>query len=1333
MKSIASYSFSIFLALSSLGSFSSTNTLAQVIPDDTLAEESSVVMPDVIINDLSSERIEGGALRGSILFHSFEGFDIAEEQGAYFSNPAVVNTIVSRVTGTSRSDILGTLGVLGEANLIFLNPNGILFGPNSQLDLRGSFTASTAGEVKLPNGEEFSALDPQLPSLLTMNIDPLVGLVFEDMGLEEITNEGILTTTEDLVLLANNLNLRGQLRAGQNLKLRAQNAIRINDSEQSPFVGFANERLEIQGSQETNIFALSHPDSGFFSGEDIILRSKNPVIGEARYWSGENFRVEYLDGSLGHLFSSSTPTIATGQDVSFGSYTGGPLRILAGGKVEISELVRVLGVEPATDTIAEVIPLSNGNNVEIDSALRPTLDIRAGIDWASVPSNLVNETFRDSLAFSNMASSADVSVGTIVSEPFFEEGFNVFLSNQYVPNSALSGNISVDSIDTGDIYGGGNIYIDAKNQIRVASALRASPSDLSTIDFSDIGLTFPEDTYFGNGGILNLLAVDNIFLEEGSNISSVGLLGGDILLESRADIFLDDAAIENIAFINSLVLQPETGGDVILRARNIDFSDGGRVLLRTFGTGNGGKITLIANDEIDLYGENAEGLLSGIYSTVAIGAKGSASGIEIDSASLSLREGAQIQSWTRGSGNAGEILIDAESFVEVDGSDRRDIFLSGDDPSYISSGVGINFQDIGNESITGVTEGLTINTPSLSLIGGGLSSNSIANGESGDIEINADSVSLLEGATIEAATFGLTDGGTIRINASDSVVVDGEDETLFSVGSEISSRSGLRQMENIFFPGLLLGNAGNIEINTENLLVSNGADLNASTFGSGDGGQIIINATESVTFDRLHDLTDEVPFGSIGTTAARTTAEAGSRGNAGNIIVNTAELAISNGADLSTSTFSSGDSGRLVINAQESVTLSSEVSEDRKSIIAVGVENTSATGSGSELFISTDALFMSSGGILSSRTRGNGNGGNLLINANNIFLEGSETQILASSLSGAEGRAGKIVVSSSRFESIDGAQIRTATASSQPAGDIVLNVSEQIRLSGENGGLFADTELTSSGQGGNIFVNSQLPGHPAVQAIEIVDGASISVDSQGLGRGGDINIRGNFLRLDNASSISAATQSSTGGNIALNIPGSLYLRRDSLISTNSLGDSSEAGNGGNINFNGGFIFAISQENSDITANAISGNGGLVTVNSEGIYGIAFRDRLTPFSDITASSEQGNPGNVSINTPEIDPTQGLTVLPEEPRETEITNDCQTATTQDSVEFFNLRRGGSPPSPSTVQSSSLAITPWIPSQLADPTQTLQTTSLSNPMSLEALSTNAPNSLTIACHAN
>lgn len=209
-KSLLTTTFS----LATLAGIVTINTaFAQIIPDQTLGVESSKITPIG-----AADLINGGATRGTNLFHSFQEFNIGVGRGAYFSNPTGIENIFSRVTGGNPSNILGTLGVLGNANLIFLNPNGIVFGANSSLDLRGSFVASTASSLLFDNGFEFSSTNPTAPPLLTVNIP--VGLGFRSNP-GRITNRSVATdldgnlvglqvdTGKSLALIGGDVNIPG--------------------------------------------------------------------------------------------------------------------------------------------------------------------------------------------------------------------------------------------------------------------------------------------------------------------------------------------------------------------------------------------------------------------------------------------------------------------------------------------------------------------------------------------------------------------------------------------------------------------------------------------------------------------------------------------------------------------------------------------------------------------------------------------------------------------------------------------------------------------------------------------------------------------------------------------------------------------------------------------------------------------------------------------------------------------------------------------------------------------------------------------------------------------
>ncbi|MEM1393635.1 MAG: S-layer family protein, partial [Cyanobacteria bacterium P01_H01_bin.150] len=175
---------------------------------------------------------------------------------------------------------------------------------------------------------------------------------------------------------------------------------------------------------------------------------------------------------------------------------------------------------------------------------------------------------------------------------------------------------------------------------------------------------------------------------------------------------------------------------------------------------------------------------------------------------------------------------------------------------------------------------------------------------------------------------------------------------------------------------------------------------------------------------------------------------------------------------------------------------------------------------------------------------------------------------------------------------------------------------------------------------------------------------------------------------------STTTRSNTGGDIDLNIQDLLLLRNGSQISTTA-GDEQFGGDGGNINVNSpdGFIVAFPNENSDITANAFEGNGGNVDIAAFGVFGIEFRDDLTGLSDITASSRFGFDGNVNIETPGIEPNPETVELAEDTQSTEVAQGCQVSG-EAAVAFFNIGRGGLPPSPGETLNSKDVIASWIP---------------------------------------
>ncbi|MCL2925379.1 MAG: filamentous hemagglutinin N-terminal domain-containing protein, partial [Trichodesmium sp. MAG_R04] len=296
--------FPLSLSLGYLG-VDIPGAIAQLQPDNTLGKENSVVTPNINIKGIESDRIDGGAQRGANLFHSFQEFNIQQGRGVYFSNPDGVQNILTRVTGNNGSNILGTLGVDGKADLFFINPNGIIFGPEAKLDVQCSFYGATADSILFQNGFEFASSDPQAPPLLTVNVP--IGLSLpENPGSILVEGQGhnISLGFNSLTFIAKNSRNRGlevgldQTLAlvGGDIFLRGGNLTskggRVElGSVQNGVVGITTDRTlsydknlkfgQILLSEESSIDVSGNGRVGFqIQGEEIKMRDSSIITVE---------------------------------------------------------------------------------------------------------------------------------------------------------------------------------------------------------------------------------------------------------------------------------------------------------------------------------------------------------------------------------------------------------------------------------------------------------------------------------------------------------------------------------------------------------------------------------------------------------------------------------------------------------------------------------------------------------------------------------------------------------------------------------------------------------------------------------------------------------------------------------------------------------------------------------------------------------------------------------------------------------------------------------------------------------------------------------------------
>jgi filamentous hemagglutinin family protein len=163
--------------------------------------------------------ITGGLNKGQTLFHSFTDFSVPKDGQANFSRPVGNRDIITRVTGGLFSDINGLVNTNG-ANFFLINPRGVVFGTNAQLNVGKSFFATTANGVDLVDAGgksyNFGVNGAGDAALLTVNSNVLFNpnkLIMggSDPGSRGIVNYGTLQTSKEshIGLIGGNVTLDG--------------------------------------------------------------------------------------------------------------------------------------------------------------------------------------------------------------------------------------------------------------------------------------------------------------------------------------------------------------------------------------------------------------------------------------------------------------------------------------------------------------------------------------------------------------------------------------------------------------------------------------------------------------------------------------------------------------------------------------------------------------------------------------------------------------------------------------------------------------------------------------------------------------------------------------------------------------------------------------------------------------------------------------------------------------------------------------------------------------------------------------------------------------------
>ncbi|MEO0967152.1 MAG: filamentous hemagglutinin N-terminal domain-containing protein [Cyanobacteria bacterium J06639_18] len=462
----------------------------------------------------------------------------------------------------------------------------------------------------------------------------------------------------------------------------------------------------------------------------------------------------------------------------------------------------------------------------------------------------------------------------------------------------------------------------------------------------------------------------------------------------------DKASLRNVQLSTATLLDASgiNGGSIQIQGAGVDITDGSVVLIQNIGSQGQPSLKINATESLELSGSRTSNLriaTLGLRDTTinSVSPKfrdllkkerrviGKAADIKISTKSLSLQDGARIGSTTNNKASGGNITIEAES-VEIIGRSTLN-------PNR-------------NSSIISFTTGDT-NTDG----------NFIRGGKAGNINISTKYLTAKDGGQVVGSSIGSGEGGNLIINSTYSIGI-------VSPQSFLGTRA------------FNVGNAGNVTISTTKLTATDGGRVDTSTLGPGSAGSITIDA-QSVNLSGTDKALGRLVPSSI-TSSANIPSQSAQRffgipaiptGKSGEITINTEELRIGNGAEVSVKNEGTGNAGSIKINS------------DKLNLNTQGkITAATASGEGGDIILQSNDLRSRQGEITTS-AGGTGNGGDITIKGDTITaLEKSAIRANA-----FEGRGGNIKIKATGLFVSPNSQI-TATSERGVDGNIEIDVEE---------------------------------------------------------------------------------------------------------------------------------------------------------------------------------------------------------------------------------------------------------------------------------------------------
>jgi len=641
----------------------STPAMAQIKPDGSVGTQ---VMPNVLINGVISDssadltvRIDGGTIKGANLFHSFSEFNISSGQGVYFTNPAGITNILTRVTGTNPSHIDGTLGVLGNANLFLLNPNGILFGANARLDLQGSFLGTTASIINFADGTNFSASDSQVVPLLTVSVP--VGLGFGSNSgaiqvqgsghsltvvnpfFSPITRESTITGLQvqpfkTLALVGGDVTLDGgTLKVAGRIELGSvgSGVVSLTPNE----TGVTGWTLGYKGVQNFRDIHLSQKAlldaSGNGSGS-IQIQGSRVTIADGSLALIQNQGIQ-PSGKINVNASKSLELSGTTQDESLGSSLRSET-VFLGNAGDIAIVTPTLVIRDGAQITTRTFSGGEGGSITVDAP--ESLQVLGFSPVTKLASSILSATYS-----AGRAGNISLSTGRLTA-----------LNGGAVSSATLSGgsagDVTVNATDLVEVLGVEPISLQAS----ILSSDTTSQGDAGSLTVNTSRLIVRDGGRI-DSSTLGSGAAKSVTVNASMSVEVSGTVPGSrnpSQIISSANII--DKSLQQ--FFGVLPVPSGVSGNVTINTGRLSVSNGGLVNVKNDGAGDGGVAIVNANSIV----LDSQGAIA------ASAQSGKGGNIFLQAHLVQLRHNSGITAAAGEGGDGGNIKIDAGALAQLENS-----------------------------------------------------------------------------------------------------------------------------------------------------------------------------------------------------------------------------------------------------------------------------------------------------------------------------------------------------------------------------------------------------------------------------------------------------------------------------------------------------------------------------------------------------------------------------------------------------------------------------------------------------------------------------------------